>query len=183
MIPIFLAIVPLVLIGLWLALTYNGFVKLRNQIAEAWSGIDVQLKKRHDLIPNIVQAVQGYAAHEKKVLQDVTEARTRALAAQDVAGREQAETALTHALGNLFAVAEAYPGLKASQNFLQLQRTLTEVEDEIALARRYYNAVVRNNNIKCQSFPSLIAAGIFKFKEHDFFQAEAGERGAVQVKL
>jgi LemA protein len=153
---------------------------------EAWRGIDVQLKRRSDLIPNVVEAVKGYAAHERNVLQEVTALRgaARALPQGDVAARAQAESALSVAVGKLFAVAEAYPDLKASANFLNLQNQLCEVENDPQIARRYYNGAVRNLNMLVQSFPSNLIAGLAGFAQRDFFElADASERAVPQVSL
>jgi len=163
-------------IGLWLASTYNRFVKLRNLVEEAWRQIDTELQRRHDLIPNIVEAVKGYATHERGALEDVTRARA---AAADVKGgpaeRAVGEGMLTEALGRLFAVAEAYPQLQANQNFLQLQGELTATEDRIASGRRYYNATVRTMNTKVETFPASIVAGMFHFKRAEYFEAQGDE--------
>ncbi len=151
---------------------YNGLVKARNLALEGWSGIDVQLKRRADLIPNLIEAVKGYMGHEKGVLEKVTEMRAQAMKAMDPAERGKAEGMLSGALGKLFAVAENYPDLKASQNFQELQKTLADTEDQIQLARRYYNGATRNLNIKIQSFPSNLVAGMFNFQEMKFFELE-----------
>ncbi len=162
---------------------YNGLVRLRNQGNESWSGIDVQLKRRYDLVPNLVEAVKGYAGHEKEVLQRLVEARNSAVACSNVEERAKAEDSLTGAFRSIFALSEAYPDLKASEGFRDLQKSLIEVEDHIQLARRYYNAVVRDLNTACESFPSVIVASLFGFKQRQFFQIEESERAAVSVKL
>ena len=162
----------IVLLALILVFAYNGMVKARNKVDESWSGIDVQLKRRHDLIPNLVETVKGYAAHEKEVFENVSAARSAAISAQGPAQQAQAETALTGALGRLFAVAEAYPVLRASENFQQLQAELTNTEDRIAAGRRFYNANVRTLNTKVESFPSNIVAGMFHFERAEYFEAE-----------
>ncbi len=162
---------------------YNKFIKMKNQTEEAWSGIDVQLKRRYDLIPNLVETVKGYASHEKETLENVTKYRNMAMNAQTVKEKAQAENMLTGALKTLFAVAEAYPNLKANENFLELQRTLSEIEDSIQLARRYYNANARDFNILVESFPSNIIAGMFGFKKFDFFEIAETEREPVKVKF
>ncbi|HLM84217.1 MAG TPA: LemA family protein, partial [Candidatus Bathyarchaeia archaeon] len=154
---ILLAII--VVIVFWVIAIYNGLVRLKNRVDEAWSDIDVQLKRRYDLIPNLVNTVKGYAAHEKEVFEKVTEARTRAMGAQSAADKAQAENALSQTLKSLFAVAEAYPDLKANQNFLELQRELTDTEDKIQAARRFYNGNVRDFNTKIQVFPNNMIAG------------------------
>jgi LemA protein len=163
---------------------YNRLVSTRQMTEEAWSGIDVQLKRRSDLIPNLVSTVKGYAAHERGVLEEVTELRNaaRAVPADDVAGRAKAEGALSLALGRLLAVAEAYPDLKASTNFLELQRELATLESEIQMARRYYNGATRNLNTMVESFPSNIVAGQFKFEKREYFEIEnAAERALPTV--
>ena len=162
---------------------YNGLVRLRVQSDSAWADIDVQLKRRHDLIPNLVETVKGYAAHERGTFEKVTEARTRAMSAGGPAARAQAEGMLTDALRTLFAVAENYPQLRATENFTQLQTQISEVEDHIQLARRYYNAVVRDLNIRIEQFPSNLVAGIFNFRRREFFEAEGAERESPQVRF
>ena len=153
---------------------YNGLVRSRQMTEEAWSGIDVQLKRRADLIPNLVETVKGYAKHEKDALREVTEMRTRAQAvpAGDVAGRAAAEGMLSQALGRLMAVAEAYPDLKANDNFRDLQQTLETMESEIQMSRRYYNGSVRELNVKVESFPSNLVANYFKFQQAEYFELE-----------
>jgi LemA protein len=151
---------------------YNRLIQLRVRSEAAWADIDVQLKRRHDLIPNLVETVKGYAAHERTTFERVTEARTRALAASGPAARAQAEGALTEALRGLFAVAENYPQLRAVQNFTQLQTQISETEDQIQLARRYYNAVVRDLNTRIAQFPTNLVAGLFNFQPREFFEAE-----------
>ncbi len=153
---------------------YNALVKARQMVKEAWSGIDVQLKRRADLIPNLVETVKGYASHEKETLERVTEMRARAQAvpADDIQGRAAAEGLLSQALGRLLAIAEAYPDLKASQNFLELQRALETTEGEVQMARRYYNGAVRQLNTKVESFPSNLVAGQFGFMQADYFELE-----------
>lgn len=162
---------------------YNKFVKLKNQADESLSGIDVQLKRRYDLIPNIVETVKGYASHEKETLQKVIEARSLAQNAKGLAEKASAENMLTGALKSLFAIAESYPDLKANQNFLELQKTLSEIEDNLQLARRYYNAVVRDYNILCEAFPSVVIANVFGFSKREFFEIEAKERENVKVSF
>ena len=161
-------IVILVLIVLWLVIAFNGLVRLRNRAKEAWADIDVQLKRRYDLIPNLVEAVKGYAAHEAGVFQAVTEARSKAMNTQG-SGKADAENALSGTLKSLFAVAENYPQLKANENFLNLQNELTDTEDKIQAARRFYNTNVRDLNIKIETFPTNIIAGTFGFTKMDFF--------------
>ena len=153
---------------------YNGLVRARQMVQEAWSGIDVQLKRRADLIPNLVETVKGYASHEREALERVTEMRARAqnVPVGDIQGRAAAEGMLSQALGRLLAVAEAYPDLKASQNFADLQRALETTEREIQMARRYYNGSVRELNTKVESFPSNLVAGQFGFAKADYFELE-----------
>jgi LemA protein len=177
-------IVILVLIGAWVGATFNSLVKLRNRAKEAFADIDVQLKRRHDLIPNLVETVKGYAAHEREVLEKVTEARTRAMGAKTIKEKGEAENYLSETLKTLFAVAENYPDLKASANFLELQREIRDTEDKIQAARRFYNANVRDLNIKIESFPSNIIASIFRFKKMDLFEISAPEeRETPKVKF
>jgi LemA protein len=163
---------------------YNRLVTNKNMVAEGWSGIDVQLKRRTDLIPNLIEAVKGYMGHERGVLEKVTELRHQSLAAEGVGDKAKVEGALGAALGNLFAVAENYPDLKASQNFLELQKSLADIEDQIQLARRYYNGAARNFNILIQSFPSNLVAGTFHFTPVEYFEIEdAAERAAPKVSF
>jgi LemA protein len=171
-------------LALYAIVVFNRLVRLRQMVNEAWSGIDVQLKRRSDLVPNLVEAVKGYAAHERGVLTEVTELRgaARTVPQDDVAGRAKAEGALSAALGKLFALAESYPDLKASGNFLELQKELSALEDDLQMARRYYNGAVRNLNVRVQSFPSSLIAHACGFAARDFFElADAGERNAPQV--
>ena len=170
-------------IGGWLVLTYNGLIRLKNRVDEAWSDIDVQLKRRYDLIPNLVNTVKGYAAHEKQLFENVTAARTRAMNAGTTADKAQAENVLSGTLKSLFAVAENYPDLKASQNFLELQRELTDTEDKIQASRRFYNGNVRDFNIKIEVFPNNIIAGMLNFTKREFFEAEGGEKEPVKVQF
>jgi len=165
---------------------FNSLVRTRQMANEAWSGIDVQLKRRSELVPNLVETVKGYAAHERDVLDEVTRLRgaARAVPEEDVAARAQAEGALSGALGRLFALSENYPDLKASANFLGLQQQLADLENELQMARRYYNGAVRNLNVLVQSFPSNLIAAAFGFSPRDFFELDdAGERNAPQVSL
>ena len=157
---------------LWFIVIYNGLITFRNRTQEAWSDIDVQLKRRHDLIPNLIETVKGYAAHEKEVFEKVTEARTKALSAQTPQEAGQAENMLTGALKSLFAVAENYPTLRASENFQKLQEELADTENKIQAARRFYNGNVRDFNIKQETFPSNLVAQMFKFKKAEFFEIE-----------
>jgi LemA protein len=163
---------------------YNGLVRLRIQADNAWADIDVQLKRRYDLIPNLVQTVQGYAAHEKGTLEGVVAARNSAMTAQGPAAKAEAEGMLTQALRQVFALAEAYPQLRAVESFNQLQGTLNQLEDALQNARRYYNAVVRDFNTKIQQFPSNIIAGMFNFKPREFFEITASaEREVPKVSF
>lgn len=182
--PVFYIIVGIIVIVLlWIMGAYNGFVKLRNSIEEAFSTMDVYLKKRYDLIPNLVETVKGYARHESQTLEKVIHARNQAAGASTVEGRIEGETALTGALKTLFAVAEAYPDLKANTNFLDLQSQLKRLEDEIANSRKYYNAVVKNYNIKRERFPDNIIAGIFGFEKRSLFVIDEGHRENVKVEF
>jgi len=171
---------------LYAVVIYNRLVRTRQMANEAWSGIDVQLKRRSDLVPNLVETVKGYAAHERQLLAEVTELRNlaRSLPADDVLGRARAEGALSTMLGRLFALAEAYPDLKASANFLEVQRELAKLEDEIQMARRYYNGAVRNLNTLVESVPSNIVARLTGFAQRAFFElADANERNVPRVQV
>lgn len=170
--------VLLVLVVGFLIATYNGLVTLRNRVEEAWSDITVQLKRRTDLIPNLVNSVKGYATHEKEVFEKVTEARAAIMDAKGVADTAKAENMLEGALKSLFAVAEAYPDLKANQNFLQLQQELVDTEDKIQASRRFYNGGVRDLNTKIQTFPVNVVASMFGFQAKEFFEVE--DRAAVE---
>lgn len=169
------------LIGIFMI--YNGLVKLRIQADAAWSDIDVQLKRRYDLIPNLVETVKGYASHEKDTLEAVTEARTRAMSAQGPTAKAEAENALTGTLKSLFALSEAYPQLRAADNFASLQRDLGGIEDAIQNARRYYNAVVRDYNTRVEQFPGNLVARSFGFRVRDFFQMDSAERSVPKVSF
>ena len=171
----------IVLLVLWLVLTYNRLVALRQTTNQAWSDVDVQLKQRHDLIPNLVETVKGYAAHERGTLDDVIQARNAALTAKGPEAAGQAEGALGAALGRLFALAEAYPDLKANTNFLQLQGDLGEVENKIAAARRFYNASVSEYNAMVESVPAVLFAASMGFQHRGFFELPEAERAAVQA--
>ena len=163
---------------------YNRLVVLRTRCEEAWSDIDVQLRRRYDLIPNLVETVKGYAGHEKEVFEKVTEARASAISAKTVPEQAQAENFLTSALRTVFAVAENYPQLRASENFMQMQRDLSDTEDKIQAARRFYNSTVRDLNIRVDVFPSSIIAGMFAFKKRDMFEIEEPEaRAPVRVSF
>ena len=186
---VIIIIAVIVLLGLFLVGIYNGMVRARNRVDEAWSGIDVQLKRRHDLIPNLVETVKGYAAHEKEVFEAVTQARANAMSAQaggpaSAAQVAQAEGQLSGALGRLMAVAEAYPQLRATENFQQLQAELTNTEDQIAGARRIYNGNVQNYNTRIQTFPGAVFAGMFGFLKREFFEIDSpADREAPSVSF
>lgn len=182
MIALYIILGLVVLIGLWLMGVFNGLVKLKNRVDEAWSDIEVQLKRRYDLIPNLVNTVKGYAKHEDSVFTKVTEARSNAMQAGTPADHAEAENMLTGTLKSLFAVAEGYPDLKASDNFLHLQQELTDAEDKISSSRRFYNGNVRDFNTKLQVFPTNMVAGMLGFTKYDFFDApdEVNEAPNVQ---
>lgn len=187
MLPLIIIIVVIVLLAMFVVGIYNGLVKLKIRVEEAWSDITVQLKRRADLIPNLVETVKGYATHEKEVFEKVTEARS---AVMDATSKGPAETAKAEnmfegALKSLFAVAEAYPDLKANENFMQLQQELVDTEDKIQASRRFYNAGVRDLNTKIDMFPSNIVAGIFNFAKREFFEVEdlASVQKPVDVKF
>lgn len=165
----------IVVLALFAIGVYNGLIALKNKVDEAWADIETQLKRRYDLIPNIVETVKGYAGHEKSTLENVTKARNAAMNAGTFADKAQAENALSGTLKSLFALAENYPDLKANQNFLDLQQTLREVEDHLQLSRRYYNATVRDFNTKIEVFPNNMFVGILGFKKRDFFQTDSEE--------
>jgi LemA protein len=173
-----------VIVALWAIVQYNALVRLRNLVQEAWRQIDVELQRRHDLIPNLVETVKGYAKHERETFEEVTKARTIA-AAPGSSPAEQAmqENMLTQALGKLFALAEAYPDLKANQNFLQLQQELTNTEDRVAAGRRFYNANVRAINTKIETFPVNIIANMFGFTRHEYFETDDVARSAPNVSF
>lgn len=171
-------------IVIWFVITYNLFIRDKNLIKEAWSGIDVQLKRRHNLVPNIVASVQGYSQHEKNLLENITQKRSEAAKVESIKDKAPAESDLSGMLKNLFVAVENYPDLKASDNFLNLQNQLVEIEDQLQYARRYYNGAVRNYNIRVESFPSNLIAGIFNFKQDNFFEITlATERKTPEVKL
>lgn len=181
--PMLIFIGVLVLIALYLIGTFNGLVQSRNRVDEAWSDIEVQLKRRYDLIPNLVNSVKGYASHEEGVFTKVTEARSRAMQATTPAQHAVAENMLTGTLKSLFAVSEAYPQLRASENFVQLQNELVDAEDKIQAARRFYNGNVRDFNTKIQVFPNNVFAGMMGFKKYDFFDAPDAVNEAPEVKF
>lgn len=181
MTPLIVAGVVLLLVGIFLAVTFNALVKLNQQSEEAWSDITVQLKRRYDLIPNLVNAVKGYAKHESGVFEKVTEARVKGMNASGVAETAKADNMFQEALKSLFAVAEAYPDLKASQNFQQLQSDLTDTEDKIQASRRFYNGVVRDFNTKRKTFPTNIFAGILGFRtDKEFYEVDEAENQTIQ---
>ena len=165
-----IVIIIAVVIVLWIILVFNRLVTLRNRTKEAWSDIDVQLKRRYNLIPNLVETVKGYASHERQLFENVTKARTLAMQAQTVKEKGEAENMLSGTLKSLFAVVENYPDLKASTNFLELQRELRDTEDKIQAARRFYNGNVRDLNIKIESFPANIVANLFNFQKMELFE-------------
>lgn len=171
------------LAAVWIIWTYNRLVTLRYRVREAWSDIEVQLKRRYDLIPNVVETVKGYMAHERGTLESVTDARTQAMGAHGRHEKAEAENALSMTLKTLFAVSENYPDLKANANFLDLQRELADTENKIQAARRFYNINVRDLNTKIASFPPNIIAGLFLFRPEEFFEAAEGERENIQVKF
>jgi LemA protein len=174
-----IVIIVLVVLALAVVFIYNNLVRAKVRTDEAWSDISVQLKRRYDLIPNLVNTVKGYASHEKTVFEDVTEARAQALNAQTVSEAARADNQFQAALKSLFAVAEAYPDLKANQSFQQLQAELVDTEDKIQAARRFYNGAARDLNTKIQTFPTNVFAGMLGFKVRDFFEVDAGEAAAV----
>ena len=180
---LFIVLAIIAVIVIVLVVLYNGLVKLRNRIENAWAQIDVQLKRRYDLIPNLVETVKGYASHERGTLEAVTEARARAINAQGPADQASAENGLTGALKSLFAVAESYPDLRASQNFLELQQELSATEDRTAYARQYYNDAVLTYNNAVTTVPQSIFAAIFKFRTREYFQVGGEERGPVRVQF
>jgi LemA protein len=183
---VLIAIILLVLVVLvagYVMFTYNGLVSLRNRIENAWAQIDVQLKRRYDLIPNLVETVKGYASHEKDTLDRVIQARNAGMGASGPQEQAQAENVLTGALKSVFALSEAYPDLKANQNFIQLQEELTGTEGRIAYARQFYNDTVYRYNTKIQSFPANMLANSFKFSEREYFRADDEARGPVDVEF
>lgn len=180
---IYIILAAIVLIALWLIAVFNGLIRQKNRVNEAFADIDVQLKRRHDLIPNLIETVKGYATHERELFEKVTAARAAAVNAKGTAEKGQAENMLTESLKSIFAVAENYPELKASQNFLKLQDELSDTENKIQAARRFYNGNVRDFNTKIEVFPTNLIAGMMSFKAFEFFQAETAERENVSVKF
>ncbi|HEX6425013.1 MAG TPA: LemA family protein [Acidimicrobiales bacterium] len=183
MIAVIIIVVVLVLLALYVIATFNGLVSLRNRIENAWAQIDVQLTRRYDLIPNLVETVKGYAAHERETLDAVIQARNAGMSAQGPHDQAEAENQITGALKSLFALSEAYPDLKANQNFAQLQEELTGTEGRIAYARQFYNDTVYRYNTKIQSFPANILASMFRFGEREYFQADDESRGPTRVSF
>lgn len=181
--PVWIIIGIVALLVLYLWSLYNGLVSLKTQIEEAWSQIDVQLKRRADLIPNLIETVKGYAKHEKAVFTDVTKARTAMMSAKTPDKMAQASDMLTNALKSLFAVAEAYPQLKANENFVQLQKELSDTEDKVAYSRQYYNSVVTDYNTRIRVFPNNLIATNLGFSEKEFFGASDEERKSVKVNF
>jgi LemA protein len=183
--PIFwIILIIIVAVILWIVAVYNGLVTLKNRTDEAWSDIDVQLKRRYDLIPNLVNTVKGYATHERELFEKVTQARAQAMGAQNIGQKAQSENMLSDTLKSLFAVAENYPQLKANENFLELQRELSDTENKIQAARRFYNGNVRDLNIKIESFPEVVIAKQLGYGKREFFGIEnAAEKEPVQVKF
>jgi LemA protein len=182
-IAIIVIVVLVVLLLLYVIATYNGLVRLKNRVENAWAQIDVQLKRRLDLIPNLVETVKGYAAHERQTLDAVVQARNAGLAAQGPQQEAQADNQITGALRQLFALSESYPDLKANQNFLGLQEELTATEGRVAYARQFYNDSVLNYNNKIQSFPAVLLAGVMKLTEREYFEAEEGARETPKVQF
>jgi LemA protein len=181
---LFLAPLIILVIGvLWLIVIYNGLIRLKNRTDEAWSDIDVQLKRRYDLIPNLINTVKGYATHERELFEKVTQARAQAMQAGTPQAKEAAENILSDTLKSLFAVSENYPQLKANENFLELQRELSDTENKIQAARRFYNGNARDFNIKIEVFPNNMIAGMLHFAKRDFFEAAAGEKENVKVEF
>jgi LemA protein len=181
--PLYIVIGVAVVFGGWLLVTYNSLVTLRNRVKEAWSQIDVQLKRRSSLIPNLVEAVKGYVKHEKGVLREVTEARTALVGAKSLSSKAAANDQLTGALKSLFAVAEAYPDLKASENFKKLQEELSDTETKVAAARQFYNTNVLDLNNSLEQVPSSFVGSMFNFKKEEFFKATEEEKKDIEVKF
>ena len=183
MIIVAVIVIIILAIVLYLISGYNGLVNARNRVKNSYSQIDVQLKRRNDLIPNLVETVKGYASHEKEVFENVTQARSGLMNASNIKEVSQASNAVTQALGSLFAIAENYPELKANENFKELQLELKETEDKISYSRQFYNDAVLMYNNKCEQFPSNIIAGMFNFKEADFFEAQNEEKQTPKIKF
>jgi len=186
MTPLYIVLGVAAVLAAWLIASYNGFITLVNRAKEAWSDIEVQMKRRYDLIPNLIETVKGYVAHEKQAFENVSNARAAAMGATSVADHAQAENMLTGALKSIFAIAEAYPDLKANTNFLELQRELSDTENKIQAARRFYNQNVMALNTGLEQFPGNIVGNMFKFEKREFFEldeAEAAARQPVAVKF
>ena len=185
---LYIILVVVAIVVFWLIVTYNGLIRSKNRVDESFSDIDVQLKRRYDLIPNLVETVKGYAKHEEGTLMKVTEARTAAMNVHDnkdatMAERGQAENMLSGTLKSIFALSENYPDLKANQNYLQLQDELSDTENKIQASRRFYNGNVRDFNTKIQVFPTNLIAGMLSFKNYEFFEANEGEKENIKVKF
>lgn len=178
MTPLYIVLGIVAVVAAWLIASYNGFITLVNRAKEAWSDIEVQMKRRYDLIPNLIETVKGYAAHEKQAFENVSNARAAAMGAQGVEGHAHAENMLTGALKSIFAIAEAYPDLKANQNFLELQRELSDTENKIQASRRFYNTTVMALNTGLEQFPGNIVGGMFKFEKREFFELADNEQAA-----
>ncbi len=178
---VIIAVVTVIIV--WFIAVYNGLIRLKNRVDEGWSDIDVQLKRRYDLIPNLVETIKGYASHEKELFENVTKARTSAMNAGSIEDKAQANNMLSQTLKSLFAVSENYPDLKASANFLKLQDELSDTENKIQAARRFYNGLVRDFNTKVQVFPTNMIASSLGFKSRDFFEIEEAEKENVEVKF
>lgn len=184
MAAVWIIVAIVVVVILIIAGYFNRLVSLKNRSEEAWSDIDVQLKRRHDLIPNLVETVKGYAKHEKGIFEEVTKARAEAISSKGMAEKAKAENQITEALKSVFAVAENYPNLKANENFVELQREITDTEDKVQAARRFYNANVRDLNIAIESFPSNVIANMFHYQKKELFElTDIGEKEPVEVKL
>ncbi len=183
LLPLWIVLAVLAVVAIWLILTYNGLISLRNRVDEAWSDIEVQLKRRYDLIPNLVNTVKGYAKHEEGVFTKVTEARASAMQAKTPAEQSKAENMLSDTLKSLFAVAENYPALQAAGNFKHLQEELVDAEDKIQAARRFYNGNVRDFNTKIQVLPTNLIGGMLGFKKYEFFDAPDSVHEAPEVKF
>lgn len=178
-----IVLIVIAAVVVWAIVMYNRFIRLNNRTDEAWSDIDVQLKRRYDLIPNLVETVKGYATHEREAFENVTKARANAMGAQGIEDHAKAENMLSGALKSLFAIAEAYPDLKANQNFLELQRELSDTENKIQAARRFYNGNVRDLNTAVESFPNNLIARAFRFVKREFFDIDEGQREPVSVRF
>jgi LemA protein len=183
MVLVIVLVAVAVMLLLYVVVTYNGLVRARNRVENAWAQIDVQLRRRYDLIPNLVETVKGYATHERETFQRVTEARTAAINASGVGEQAQAESMITGALKSLFAVAEAYPDLEANENFLELQEELSGTEGRIAYARQFYNDSVLRLNTKIETFPTNVIANAFHFEQREYFEADDTSRGPVSVQF